>query len=431
MQHTGPAPDKKFALPGIRPDTAPRMRVALRAGCAPPWAAALGDSSGGCVKVRFFLLALLPVHAQAGLCIHDEDLDPLIRRFAEGTTTRGNLQVWEGDNCDREVPPAAKLSNPQVEVYLRPGEDPRKRSKEEQILADQAARAIEVRGVGGKVELRLVDRSKLFVDPKNATATFIFRVKVSRLEESVAAASAADLDATAGSPCRSIIRLTSQLSKTPLQLTPDKYRVTSDPTPAELASVGALDLAGLLGPTHAAVFDWAPGTGGQSQPLTIVVDGPAGRQTTSTLITNKCAAPSVLPEKPQEGLSTRVRLGYPLLGLGVGYDQISPNFMWSASMNYDYDYSRDEADETEKPGPHMFSLSWRAGPVVGDIGLLADATLGAGLLDSGAALVFSPRFVVAPRGLPLQLGAGLFGVWDGGDRSETSGLAFGEWVLLW
>jgi len=377
------------------------------------------------------LPALLPVAAHAGLCIHDEDLDPLIRRFADGSTTRGSLQVWEGDACDREVPPAAKLANPQVEVFLRAGEDPRKRSKEEQKLADDAAGAIEVRGVGGKVELRLIDRNRLFVDPKNPTATFTFRVKVQRMEESTAAASAADLDATAGSPCRSIIRLTSQLSKAPLQLTADKYRVTSDPSEAELQAVGILDLKGLLGANHAATFDWAPGTGGMSQPITLILDGPAGRQTTSALITNKCAAPVALPQQAKEGLSTRLRVGYPLVGVGVGYDHLAPDFMWSAGMNYDYDYSRDEADETDKVGPHMFSLTWRAGPVVGDVGLLADATLGVVLLDAGAALSFSPRFVLASRKLPLQAGVGLLGIWDGGDQSETSGLAFVEWVLMW
>ena len=392
---------------------------------------AVDRSAAPAGKLLIALIFLLPAPALAGLCIHDEDLDPMVGRFADGSTTRATIQVWEGDACDRPVPPAAKLANPQIEVFFRAGEDPRKRTKEEQKQAEDAIKAIEVRGVGGKVEVRLLDRAKLFVDPRNPTATFIYRLKVSRLEVSSAAGSAMDLDTAAISPCRSIIRLTSRLSKTPLQLTADKYQVTSEPSASELATVGSLDLKGLLGPEHAATFEWAPGTGGLSQPITLMVDGPAGRQTASALLTNKCAAPVALPPKAKEGLSTRVRLGYPLVGVGVGYDHVAPDFMWSAGMGYDYDYSRDEASETENPGPHMFSLNWRAGPIVGDVGLLADVALGAVVREAGAALVFSPRFIVAPTTFPIQLGAGLFGIWDGGDQSETSGLVFGEWVKLW
>ena len=88
--------------------------------------------------------------AVAGLCIHNEELDPLIQQFAEGSARSGTVQVWEGDQCDRPVSPAAKLTNPRVEVFFRPGEDPRKRNKLEKAQADGAAKAFEVRGVGAQ-----------------------------------------------------------------------------------------------------------------------------------------------------------------------------------------------------------------------------------------------------------------------------------------
>ncbi|MEZ4463740.1 MAG: hypothetical protein R3F43_04270 [bacterium] len=270
-------------------------------------------------KLLIALAFLLPAPALAGLCIHDEDLDPLVGRFADGSTTRATLQVWEGDSCDRPVPPAAKLANPQVEVFFRAGEDPRKRTKEEQKQAEDATKAIEVRGVGGKVELRLLDRSKLFVDPRNPTATFIYRLRVSRLEVSSAAGSAMDLDTAAVSPCRSIIRLTSRLSKTPLQLTADKYQVTSDPSASELATVGTLDLKGLLGPEHAAQpFDWAAGTG-RAVAAHHAAGGRPGGPPDGVGPADEHARPP-RPCRPRgEGRrwSTRVRLGYPLVGVGV------------------------------------------------------------------------------------------------------------------
>lgn len=390
------------------------------------------------IRTLVSLLSLCaPSVALAGLCIHNEELDPLIQQFAEGTARAGSVQVWEGDQCDRPVSPSAQLTNPRVEVFFRPGEDPRKRDKLEVAQADAAAKAFEVRGVGGKVELRLLDRNKLFVDPSAKTATFIYRIQVSRLQESTAVASAADLDASSVSPCRSIIQLTSRLSSGPLALAPTRYEISSDPSAQQLAKLGTLDLKALTGPTRAATFTWAAGTGGQSQPLTIIVDGPAGRQTASTLITNKCAAPPRLEEEPEEpvngvidGTSLRVRLGYPIFGASLGYDNYGPDFMWSASFNYDYDYSRDDKDEIDRPGAHLMTMSWRAGPVVGDVGLLSDFTFGTVFRGGAASLIFSPRFIISPKGLPLQIGMGMIGIWDGGQRADAGGLAFIEWVYL-
>lgn len=394
---------------------------------------------------RFFVLLCVlvcaPAAAFASLCIHTEELDPLIQRFAEGSAQSGTVQVWEGDQCDRPVSPAAVLTNPRIEVFFRPGEDPRKRNKLEKAQAAAAAQAFEVRGVGGGVELRLRDRNKLFVDPDAKTATFIYRIQVTRVEESTAVASAADLDATASSPCRSIIQLTSRMSRGPLALTPAKYKVSSEPRAQELGKLGALDLQGLLGPSRQATFTWAPNTGGQSQPLTILVDGPAGRQTASTLITNKCTPPprpEPLAEEPDpgttvDGNSFRVRLGLPIMGLSLAYETFGPDFMWSASFNYDYDYSRDDRDETSRPGAHLMTMSWRGGPIVGDIGMLADFTFGTVFRNGAAALVYSPRFVFAPRGLPLNFGAGMLGIWDGSkrpDAADAGGVVFIEWVAM-
>lgn len=383
------------------------------------------------------LLICIPSVAMAGLCIHNEELDPLIQQFAEGSARSGTVQVWEGDQCDRPVSPAAKLTNPRVEVFFRPGEDPRKRDKLETAQANGAAKAFEVRGVGGKVELILKDRNKLFVDPSAKTATFIYRIQVARLQESTAVASAADLDASSVSPCRSLIQLTSRLSRGPLALSPTKYEVSSDPSAQQLSKVGALDLRALTGPTRSAIFTWAPGTGGQSQPLTIIVDGPAGRQTASTLITNKCAAPPRVEAEPEEpldgnleGTSFRVRLGFPIFGASLGYDNYGPDFQWSATFNYDYDYSRDDKDEIDRPGAHLMTMSWRAGPVVGDVGLLSDFTFGTVFRGGTASLIFSPRFIISPRGLPLQIGMGMIGIWDGGQRADAGGLAFIEWVYM-
>lgn len=388
--------------------------------------------------ILFLSLVCAPAAALASLCIHTEELDPLIQRFAEGSAQSGTVQVWEGDQCDRPVSPAANLTNPRVEVFFRPGEDPRKRNKLEKAQAAAAAQAFEVRGVGGGVELRLRDRNKLFVDPDAKTATFIYRIKVTRVEESTAIASAADLDATASSPCRSNIQLTSRMSRGPLGLTPAKYKVTSEPRAQELAQLGTLDLQGLLGPTRTATFTWAPNTGGQSQPLTILVDGPAGRQTASTLITNKCTAP-LQPEplalEPElgdkfEGTAFRVRLGFPIMGLSLAYENFSPDFMWSASFNYDYDYSRDDSSETSRPGAHLMTMSWRGGPMVGDIGMLADFTFGTVFRNGAAALVYSPRIIFAPRGLPVNFGAGMLGIWDGSkrpDAADAGAVVFIEW----
>ena len=388
------------------------------------------------------LVSLLcaPTVAVASLCIHTEELDPLIQRFAEGSAQSGTVQVWEGDQCDRPVSPAAQLTNPRVEVFFRPGEDPRKRNKLEKAQADAAAQAFEVRGVGGQVELRLRDRDKLFVDPDAKTATFIYRVQVTRLEESTAVASAADLDATSSSPCRSIIQLTSRMSRGPLALTPAKYKVSSEPRAQELVPLGALELDGLVGASRTATFTWAPNTGGHSQPLTILVDGPAGRQTASTLITNKCAAPpraAAVAEEPSLGTATegnalRVRLGFPIMGLSLAYEVAGPEFQWSASFNYDYDYSRDDRSETSRPGAHLMTMTWRAGPIVGDIGMLADFTFGTVFRNGAAALVYSPRVVLAPRGLPINFGAGMIGIWDGSkrpDSADAGGVAFVEWSL--
>lgn len=389
--------------------------------------------------IRFALLILLlPGVAAAGLCIHTEELDPLIQQFAEGSTVSGVVQVWEGDKCDRPVSPSARLTNPRVEVFFRPGEDPRKRTKLERAQADAAAKAFEVRGVGGRVELRLRDRNKLFVDPVAKTATFIYRIQVSRVQESTAVASAADLDATTLSPCRSIIQLTSRMSRGPLALSANKYKISSEPSPQELNRLGNLNLQALIGPTRSAIFTWAAGTGGQSQPITIIVDGPAGRQTASTLITNKCAAPPPPAEveeepevelNPNEGTSFRVRIGYPIFGASVGIDNYSEQFIWSATFNYDYDFSRDDKDETNRPGAHLMTMSWRAGPVVGDVGLLADLTFGTVFRNGAASLIYSPRFIIAPKGLPVQVGLGMIGIWDGGERADAGALAFLEWVL--
>ena len=215
--------------------------------------------------IRPFYIVLLslvgvPAVALASLCIHTEELDPLIQRFAEGSAQVGTVQVWEGDQCDRPVSPAAHLTNPRIEVFFRPGEDPRKRNKLEKAQAAAATQAFEVRGVGGGVELRLRDRNKLFVDPDAKTATFIYRIQVTRVEESTAVASAADLDATSSSPCRSTIQLTSRMSRGPLKLTPAKYKVSSEPRAQELAQMGTLDLQGLVGPARTATFTWAPNT---------------------------------------------------------------------------------------------------------------------------------------------------------------------------
>lgn len=385
------------------------------------------------------LACLLPAPAAAqgsGLCISQDTLSALITDFAYGNAREGRIPVLGGDGCIRPVSGAARMTV-EVQVFTRTGRD--KLVPAKGPARKLALRALSFTPAGSDIVVRLVDRARLFVDPQNRIATYIYRIKVIRRQESIASGGVADLQAGAQGTCGSVIELRSPMDGSQLKPRRGQYVVRSEPTAAMLAAWGELRLEGLLvAPHHAAVFVWNDGTGGQRLDLDVELSGPGGIQTASVVLKNPCEAPAIpvhpgapnikVVVTPASGTMTRLKLGYPFVGFSFGEKTVHDDYQWAFSFDYDFDYVYGRGT---LPWAHVLSMDFRAGPTSADgLSLLASTAIGMHIADVAPALYFAPKLILVQRGLPIQLAAGIFGTWDG-DVGIMNSLVALEYVTIW
>ena len=164
------------------------------------------------VLIMVMATCVLIPEAQAKICLSNDKLEQIIRDFARSPAAgaKGWLEVREGDRCERPLSKTAILAAPRLRAFFFDGEDPSMRTPAEADRARSAEKAILVtQGVAthsGTVELTLVDRDALFIDPANPMKTFVFRLHTTWVDNAVAVAWSDDASTSPTARCVSTIQ---------------------------------------------------------------------------------------------------------------------------------------------------------------------------------------------------------------------------------
>lgn len=378
--------------------------------------------------MRALLLLLLPVGLWAGQaraeCVEPAQLQQAIDRLATGLSNREHLKL--AADCLASNAPAGRSSRLQVQVTAWPHSNGIKRPARntlEQQRAQAAAQALQASIEGEAVLLQVRDPAALYMTPQRIY-TFRFDLAFERILTAQASAASGELEVAFETPCISQIWLWSQKPEKAqrAQLTREdgfnvEYRMVGE------VHGGLIDET--LQPPHYATFEWAPNTGGKRQRIHITLDAAGTRSYRLVELVNRCAD----GQRPsREGVLLKLKIGYPLMGAGVGLRSEGPSGHYSASLEYDY-YLWGIADDPQV-GSHLIGLDLRGGPELG-AGFTLQASVGAGvaLLDGQAAAYYQPKLILGRRGSGLSVGLGLLGM-RGGAESSLTWLLTAEWGLV-
>lgn len=368
-------------------------------------------------------LVLLASHsaALAGECVSSYALEGAIDRLARGEASTVQLPLaadclsggYGTSGFTLEVDDKAF---PQSDGIKRPA-----RSRTERKRAAVATKALISTIKGNNLVLRIKNRKTLYMTPREI---YTFRVELTfkRVLTTSTTATAGELDAAYDSPCVSFIWL---WSRDP-QFESRRKLSSKDGFGVEFRLLGprkgrVLDTT--MTSPHYATFRWFPDTGGERQRIHVTIKANGTRVYREVDLKNECSNRLVLP--PRSGTLLKLKVGYPLVGAGLGYQAEGPHMHFGVSMDYDY-YIYD-LYKSERMGSHILSFDWRAGPDLTNFAMLASVSGGIALKDNRFSAYYSPRLIFAQRGtsLSLQVGAAMF---DGDGRKDLTWLVVVEWA---
>lgn len=378
---------------------------------------------------RFFawlpaLAIWLWASAAAAECLASGELEGAIDRLARGASKVERLKL--GGDCLVGGSAGEKRSTLRVQVSAFPHSNGVKRPARnagESQRATRAASALQATVEGSSLSLRAADPGALFITTKRIY-TFRFELTFERVLATSAAASAGELEVAFETPCVSHIWL---WSRDPTKEGRAKLS-RKDGFAVEYRLVGDLNgrvVDTTLADPYYATFEWNPDTGGKKQRIHVTLDANGTRTFRLVELVNRCAD-GQLPSR--KGAVLKLKVGYPLVGAGVGYRSEGPAGHYGVSLEYDY-YLWD-ASSDEHVGTHLFGIDWRGGPEFGNgIAVAASVSGGVAMKQGNAALYYMPKLVFGRRGSGLGVGVGMLGIRDDHGHDITWMLS-AEWGMM-
>ena len=370
------------------------------------------------------LLLWLAASVAQAECVAPGELQGAIDRLAQGTTKVERLKL--GGDCLVGGSAGEQRSKLRVTVTASPhsnGVSRPARNAAERQRAQRAQAALEASVDRDALVLRTADPAALYITPQRIL-TFRFDLVFERVLATSATASAGELEVAFETPCVSHIWL---WSRDPLK--DKRARLTrKDGFGVEYRLVGEEKgriVDNTLADPFYATFEWNPDTGGQKQRIHVTMDASGTRSYRLIELVNRCAD-GQLPSR--KGALLKLKVGYPLVGGGVGFRSEGPSGHYGVSLEYDY-YLWD-ATSDRHVGTHLFGVDWRGGPELANgVSVMASVSGGLALKDGGLSLYYMPKLVFGRRGSGLGIGLGMLAI-RGDDRHDVTWMLSAEWGMM-